>query len=311
MPRSMTATSVRRPSARSWSRPSAKPARTKRVAHGTSAASSAKRSSATGSRSIATSVPVGPRRSATSFACPPAPNVQSTAVSPSRGSTVASSSAARTGTCIAVISASMAHPAADLADVGDELAALAVPLRAVPDLDAVARADDLHVLGEAGVLQEEGRDTDATGAVELGVLRRRGVEALELLALLGQRVEGLEDGAGELVVVLRLPQHDARLRALRHHDPLAERRAEAGRDGEAVLGIEGVVVGAAEGGHCVCLEGGCEPRWRSGRSPSTPVRVGEGTPLSPTPQPGLHLSSHQCPLQRARMGQKTPMNTGW
>ena len=35
-----------------------------------------------------------------------------------------------------------------------------------------------------------------------------------------------------------------------------------------------------------------EPRWRSGRSPSTPARCGEHTPLPPTMQPYLHIFSH-------------------
>ena len=48
------------PSSRSVRRPSSKSARRKRVAHETSAASSAKASSASGSRSIAISVPGGP-----------------------------------------------------------------------------------------------------------------------------------------------------------------------------------------------------------------------------------------------------------
>ena len=37
------------------------------------------------------------------------------------------------------------------------------------------------------------------------------------------------------------------------------------------------------------------PRWRSGRSPSTPVRYRRSTPLSPTTQTNLHISSHRYP----------------
>ena len=56
------------PSSSSWARPSTNDARMKRVVHATSAASSAKRSAAAGSRSIAMSVPFGPMRPASSRA---------------------------------------------------------------------------------------------------------------------------------------------------------------------------------------------------------------------------------------------------
>jgi hypothetical protein len=52
----------------------------KRVAQVSSCASSAKRSAAIGSRSMAISVPVAPIRSPSRRAWPPAPNVQSTTV---------------------------------------------------------------------------------------------------------------------------------------------------------------------------------------------------------------------------------------
>ena len=50
----------------------------------------------------------------------------------------------------------------------------------------------------------------------------------------------------------------------------------------------------------VSREEGFGPRWRSGRSPSTPVRYRRSTPLSPTTQPNLHISSHGCPPTTTR-----------
>src|ERR1700683_1780311 len=69
----------------------------KRTEQAVSAASAAKRSCASGSRSIAMSVPSGPSRCATRRACPPSPKVQSIAVWPGWGSSSSSSSRASTG----------------------------------------------------------------------------------------------------------------------------------------------------------------------------------------------------------------------
>ena len=91
--------SGRMPSPRRARRPAAKSAPMKRVRQGASAANSAKRASAAGSRSIAISVPSGPSRSATRRAWPPPPKVQSTAVCPGSGASSEISSGARTGTC--------------------------------------------------------------------------------------------------------------------------------------------------------------------------------------------------------------------
>src|SRR3984957_15925271 len=71
----------------------------KRIEQAASAASAAKRCSASGSRSIATSVPDGPSRSARSRAWPPSPNVQSIASCPGCGLSRSRSSLARTGVC--------------------------------------------------------------------------------------------------------------------------------------------------------------------------------------------------------------------
>src|SRR4051795_11591689 len=143
----------------------------KRLSHGSSAASSAKCSSATGSRSMAISVPLGPMRSATSWAWPPAPNVQSIAVSPGRGSRSSISSPASTGTCDAVISRSMPKALDDVVDLAGERAVVARPGGTIPDLEVVADARDHDVLAELRVRVERRWQRDAPGAVEVHLVR--------------------------------------------------------------------------------------------------------------------------------------------
>src|SRR5512133_2826542 len=58
-------------------------------------------------------------------------------------------------------------------------------------------------------------------------------------------------------------------------------------------------------------EGGFGPRWRSGRSPSTPVRYRRCIPLSPTTQPDLHISSHECPRSITALHLKAPKTRGF
>src|SRR3954454_7668580 len=201
--------SAPRSSSRSWASPSANDARRNRVSHASSAASSAKRSSAKGSRSIAISVPPGPIRSATNRAWPPAPNVQSTAVCPGCGSSTSMSSPARTGMWLAVISASMTQALGDLLDLAGEGGVEVRPRLAVPDLDVVAGADDDDVLAQRGVIGEEARHADAAGAVELGIVRVGGEEGAESARLAGERVAALECGLHAPVEVLGRPQLDA------------------------------------------------------------------------------------------------------
>src|SRR4051812_556439 len=155
----------------------------KRVSHGSSAASSAKCLSATGSRSMAISVPSGPSRSATSRAWPPAPNVQSIAVSPAWGASTSTSSAARTGTwpsvCCRGMSSRMAKSTRDVVHLGGQAIVEDLPGALVPDLQAVLGAHDHDVLLQRGVVHERGRQADAAGAVELAVVGVAGVKALD------------------------------------------------------------------------------------------------------------------------------------
>src|SRR5215218_8683515 len=155
--------------------------------------------------------PSGPSRPATRRAWPPPPNVQSTATSPGCGSRSSISSPARTGTWVAVMSSRMAKAGGDVG----------------------------KLVGEGGVVVGPG--------AALGVERVGGEVAVELARGLRQRVEPGERGGHVLVERLRRPHLYAALDALGQHDALTERGPELGRDREPVLGVEGVVEGAAEG----------------------------------------------------------------
>src|SRR5439155_608252 len=120
------------------------------VWHSASRANSSKRSSAAGSRSMQTSVPVGPTRFATRRAWPPSPNVQSTTVSPGCGSSRSMSSPARTGTCVRVMSRRMAKALSDPHDLVAQLALVGQPLLPIPDLEVVEVADNHHLLLDPG-----------------------------------------------------------------------------------------------------------------------------------------------------------------
>src|SRR5947209_18026870 len=146
----------------------------KRVSHSTSAASSAKRSPAKGSRSIAISVPAGPIRPAIRRACPPPPKVQSIAVLPGCGSRSSISSPASTGTCVVVMSISVAKARCDLGDTTDDVLAVALVGGPIPDLDALTRAGHDHVFLEVRVVHQRRRAHQAVSGAELGL--ERGVE---------------------------------------------------------------------------------------------------------------------------------------
>src|SRR3954451_16137532 len=271
MPRSINTTSARTPSASSDSRPAAKSVRMNRVRQSTSAASSAKRSSATGSRSRPMSSPSGPRRSAMRRACPPPPTVQSMATSPGRGSSRPSASSARTGSWVAVMSSRLTKLRSDVGDFVGEGVVVLRPRRPVPDLQAVLGTHHDDLLAEAGVLEQERGDAHTAGGVELGVERVGREERAELAPLRRKTVKALQRLGRERLVLGRPPQLDALLDTLGQHDPVAQRRPELGRDGESVLRIQRVVEGAAKGHRKLMSSDEEKPGWRSGRSPSTPA----------------------------------------
>src|SRR5919107_4151795 len=143
--------------------------RRKRVSHATSLASSSKCSSASGSRSMHTSVPDGPIRSAIRRAWPPAPKVQSTTVSPSAGAVSSMSSPARTGTCARVMSRRIAKSLRHLPDVRVERVLLLVPALLRPDLEVVPHADHHDLLLNAAVLEQRSGQDHPPARVQLRV----------------------------------------------------------------------------------------------------------------------------------------------
>src|SRR3954454_16375326 len=162
--------------------------RRNRVWHGASRANSSKRSSAAGSRSMHTSVPVGPMRPATSRAWPPSPKVQSTAVSPACGSSRSISSPARTGTCVRVMSRRMAKALRDLDDLAIQLLLVGLPAGAIPHLDVVQVAHHHDLLLDPRVVEQLLPERHAAGRVELHVPGVPREVAREAAALLRDRI---------------------------------------------------------------------------------------------------------------------------
>src|SRR5918998_2896797 len=134
--------------------------RRKRVSQATSAASSPKWRCAAGSRSMQTSVPPGPSRSATRRAWPPAPNVQSIAVSPGWGAVRSINSPARTGTCTRLMSRRIAKALRHLPDLGVERLLLGLPALPAPDLEVVPHADHHDLFFDPRVRDERRRQRD-------------------------------------------------------------------------------------------------------------------------------------------------------
>src|SRR3954447_26495952 len=256
--------SARRPSSCSSSSPSENSMRRKRVSHATSAANASKRSSAAGSRSMQTRVPVGPIRSATRRAWPPSPKVQSTAVSPGAGSRSSISSPARTGTCARVMSRRMAKALSDPDDLVRELVLIGLPGLSVPHLEVVEVADQDDFLLDPRVPDQRRVQRHAAGRVELDVERAAREEARQLAALGADRVQVRQERVRPGVELLGHPHRDAGLEPLRENDAGAEVRTELGRHGEPVLRVERVVEVPAERQMFLrdpCPWGGVERSW--------------------------------------------------
>src|SRR5215212_2938794 len=181
----------------------------KRVSQATSRSSSAKCSSASGSRSMHTSVPDAPIRSAIRRAWPPAPKVQSTTVSPAAGSVSSISSPARTGTCARVMSRRMAKALRHLLDLGVECVLLLLPALLCPDLEVVAHANDHDLLRNVRVRQQRRRQRHAPACVELDVEGVALVEAREPPVVGADRVQRAERALDDGLVRLRGPDGDA------------------------------------------------------------------------------------------------------
>src|SRR5918994_4978124 len=194
---------------------------------------------ALGSRSIAISLPRPRSSSASSDAWPPAPKVASTTVSPGCTASAARTSSARTGTWSGALGCKTFGNIWSTPFEGGELGA---PGRPIPDLEMVvdARDDDLPL--ELRVPDERGRDRDAALLVQLLVARAREREAPHRARLAAERVERVEPALDALGEVARRVGLDAGLEAAREDDSFRERRTELGREGDAVLVIDRVLV---------------------------------------------------------------------
>src|SRR5215212_3029751 len=243
--------------------------RRKRVSQATSRASSSKCSSASGSRSMQTSVPLGPMRSAIRRAWPPAPKVQSTTVSPAAGAVSSMSSPARTGTCARVMSRRMAKALRHLPDLRVESGLLLVPALPRPHLEVVADAHDDDLLLDPRVREERRRQRDPAARVQLDLEGVALVEARQLAVLGPHRVQAAERALDDRLVRLGSPHRHAGLWVFGENGSIGERRAEPGRNAEPVLRIQRVLEVAAKCQETLTRE--FRPEWRSGRSPATPV----------------------------------------
>src|SRR5215210_9042464 len=215
--------------------------RRKRVSQATSRSSSAKCSSASGSRSMHTSVPLEPIRSAIRRAWPPAPKVQSTTVSPAAGAVSSISSPARTGTCARVISRRIAKTLRPLPDFRVQSVLLLLPVLLRPDLEVVADAHHDDLLLDPAVLKQRRRQRDAAGGVEVDLEGVALVEARELAVLGAHRVQPAERALDDRLVRLGGPHRDAGLRVLGENRSTGEGRAEPSRNAEPVLRVQRVL----------------------------------------------------------------------
>ena len=139
-PRSSSTASARTPLAASCESTIAKSPRRKRASTPEAALNRSKYGFTVGSRSMATSFPLPSRSRASRRACPPAPKVASTTVSPGRTARSSRTSSASTGTCgsaplLCKTFGNIVHPPFDGLEV-------LRPGRPVPDLQVVVDADD-------------------------------------------------------------------------------------------------------------------------------------------------------------------------
>src|SRR3954454_22113384 len=212
--------------------------RRKRVSQETSRANASKRSSAAGSRSTHTSVPSGPIRSATRRAWPPSPNVQSTAVSPGRGSSRSISSPARTGTCARVMSRRMAKALRDPDDLAIQALLVLLPAGAIPDLDVVEVADHDDLLRDPRMTEQRRVECHPAGRVELdvpGVAREIAREGAPLAA---HGVQVVEEALGPCLERVGGPDRHAGFERLRENHSTREGVTELGRHVQPVLRVE-------------------------------------------------------------------------
>src|SRR3954452_5546773 len=190
-----------------------------------------------GSRSIAISFPSPRSLPARSVAWPPAPKVASTTVSPGRGSSRLTTSSARTGTW----SCSVGKTLGNIFRAPFHLVQLLAPPRPVPDLQVVVDACNGDLAGQPRVLDQRRRQHQPALPVEVALRRACEEVPLHHARVRGQRVEAA-DAVGEALPVLARIGVEAAVEPARDDHAVLERRPELGREGEAVLVVEGVLM---------------------------------------------------------------------
>src|SRR5581483_4546425 len=196
-----------------------------------------------GSRSIAITFPSPRSRCASSVACPPAPKVPSTIVSPGRGSSAATTSSARTGTW----SVSVGKTLGNIFRAPFDLVQLCAPGGAIPDLEVVGRSGHRDLLRDPGPREQRRGYHEPALFVELAAGRAGEEEPAHAPPVDGERVDGVE-ALRQLRPRVDGPGEEATVESARHDDAFLERRSELRRECEAVLLIQRMLVLAQQHG---------------------------------------------------------------
>src|SRR6188472_1166454 len=238
-PRSSRIASASTPFEPSWVRTTESSPRRKRACTPASRSKRSKNGRTVASRSMAMKRPLPWRSAASTRACPPAPKVASTTVSPGLTARSSRTSSARTGTWSVLLRCkalgNKLHTPFDLFD-------LLFPGGAVPDLDVVADARDDDFAAEARVPEQRGRNHHPPLLVEFGFGGSREHVAAHLTRLLAERAEALQLGGHEGIPVVAGEHKETTVEPARYDDLSPEGLPELGREGEPVLVVEGVLV---------------------------------------------------------------------
>src|SRR3954469_17211783 len=223
-PRSSRIASARTPFSASCGRTTPKSPRRSRVFTVVCFVSCSKYVRAVGSRSIAISFPLPRRSAARMVACPPAPKVASTTVSPGRTASDSRTSSARTGTWSASLGC---KTFGNILSTPFDLGELALPGGAVPDLEVVVDPGHDDVAAELRVVEQRGRNAHPPLFVGRRLAGAGEEVATHPPALLAQ---GMQDGERRVAVALpcrRRPRVDAAVEPAGDDDAVLERPAES------------------------------------------------------------------------------------
>src|SRR5215208_736053 len=216
-----------------------------------------------------------PRRSAARMAaCPPAPKVASTTVSPGLIARSSRTSSARTGTWSVELGC---KTFGNMLCAPFDLFQLLAPGVAVPDLGAAPDSGDDDLAPEARVLEQGGRDGHAALLVRLVLGGAGVVVAMHLPGLLAERVERVEPGAHQPLPLLARVGGETSLQAAGNHHSSCEGLAKPGRKGESVLVIDRVLVLAEKHRHPVVRSSPLSPTLNHNSPPRNPEQRRRGS----------------------------------